>query len=114
MQIQRTPIVNRTMAGGPIGGQSSGTWRQPQLPHTRGRSTAQRQPFSGMDGSFRTSVSTTRSDRSDGTAEIENLLAQTGHTPRNAPPNGFGGAAMQQRATAGQNRREYRTLMKHI
>ncbi|TBU61354.1 hypothetical protein BD310DRAFT_921282 [Dichomitus squalens] len=80
--IQRTPIVNRTIAGGPIGmsGNSGSTWRQPQPANAhahRGRQVAQRQPFSAMDGSYRTSVSTTRSDRSDSTAEVENLLAQT-------------------------------------
>lgn len=94
------------MAGGPMGMPSSGAWRQPQAPHARGRSTAQRQPFSGMDGSYRTSVSTTRSDRSDGTVEVENLLAQTGHASKNAQLNGFGGV-MQQRVSTAQTRGEY-------
>ncbi|KAM5532411.1 hypothetical protein V8D89_013905 [Ganoderma adspersum] len=89
--IQRTPIVNRTMAGGPIGMQTTATaaWRQPQpATHVRGRQAAQRQPFSTMEGSYRTSVSTTRSDKSDSTAEVENLLAQTGrygHGPGRNP-----------------------------
>ena len=59
---------------------SASTWRQPQPANAhahRGRQMAQRQPFNAMDGSYRTSVSTTRSDRSDSTAEVENLLAQT-------------------------------------
>lgn len=88
--IQRTPIVNRTMAGGPIGMQTTGTatWRQPQhANHVRGRQAAQRQPFSTMEGSYRTSVSTTRSDRSDSTAEVENLLAQTGRYAHGRNPN---------------------------
>ena len=69
------------------------TWRQPQPAHMRGRQTAQRQPFGSgaADVSFRTSVSTTRSDHSDSTADIENLLAQTGrHGGRSGsdnPPN---------------------------
>ncbi|TBU42135.1 hypothetical protein BD309DRAFT_210997 [Dichomitus squalens] len=63
-----------------MSGNSGSTWRQPQPANAhahRGRQVAQRQPFSAMDGSYRTSVSTTRSDRSDSTAEVENLLAQT-------------------------------------
>ncbi|KAI0676821.1 hypothetical protein C8Q78DRAFT_47645 [Trametes maxima] len=83
--IQRTPIVNRTVAGGPIGVQSGhgGAWRQqPQAPV--GRLVAQRQPFSAnpMDQrSFRTGgggSTSARSDRSDSTTEVENLIAQTG------------------------------------
>ena len=102
-QIQRTPIVNRTMAGGPMGMQQGSAWRQPQASsHARGRQPAQRQPFSAMDGSFRTSVSTTRSDHSDSTAEVENLLAHTGRSSaRNANHNAFGGG-MQQRVPTGQ------------
>ena len=74
------------------------TWRQPQPTHTRGRPAAQRQPFNGaMDHSFRTSVSTTRSDHSDSTTEVENLLAHTGrHGARNSNVHAFPGAAMQQ------------------
>ncbi|KAI1792966.1 hypothetical protein LXA43DRAFT_301216 [Ganoderma leucocontextum] len=90
LQIQRTPIVNRTMAGGPIGVQttSTSTWRQPQpATHVRGRQAAQRHPFSAMDGSYRTSVSTARSDRSGSTAEVENLLAQTGRYAHARNPN---------------------------
>ncbi|RPD74480.1 hypothetical protein L226DRAFT_75340 [Lentinus tigrinus ALCF2SS1-7] len=102
--IQRTPIGNRTMAGGPIGMQSGSAWRQPQPPHARGRPTAQRQPFSAMEGSFRTSVSTTRSDHSDSTAEVEALLAQTGrHPARNVHPvhgNAYNGQAPSRVSTA--------------
>ncbi|KAI0366384.1 hypothetical protein BV20DRAFT_652995 [Pilatotrama ljubarskyi] len=78
--IQRTPIVNRTMAGGPIGMQSGGgmaQWRQPQAPVAR--HAAQRHPFNTMDQrSFRTSGSTARSEHSDSTTEVENLIAHTG------------------------------------
>ena len=90
LQIQRTPIVNRTMVGGPIGMQTTAAaaWRQPQpVTHVRGRQAAQRQPFNTMEGSYRTSVSTTRSDKSDSTAEVENLLAQTGRYSHGRNPN---------------------------
>ncbi|CDO74092.1 hypothetical protein BN946_scf185043.g142 [Trametes cinnabarina] len=82
--IQRTPIVNRSMAGGgPIGMAPGGvgtnsTWRQPQAPVARHAHTGQRHPFNAMDQrSFRTSASTARSDHSDSTAEVENLVAST-------------------------------------
>ena len=84
-QIQRTPIVNRTAGGGPI---ATTTWRQPQSTHAvRGRpATVQRHMFGGGgDTSFRTSASTARSDHSDSTADVENLLAQTAqHSGRHA------------------------------
>ncbi|KAI0334818.1 hypothetical protein GY45DRAFT_1052361 [Cubamyces sp. BRFM 1775] len=91
--IQRTPIVNRTAAGGPIGVQqgTAGTaWRQPQAGTSR-HGAAQRQPFNAMDHrSFRTSAgSTARSEHSDSTVEVENLVANTGggrHGGRNTAP----------------------------
>ncbi|KAI0751306.1 hypothetical protein C8Q80DRAFT_565798 [Daedaleopsis nitida] len=98
--IQRTPIVNRTMTGFPVGMQSGSAWRQPQsTTHTRGRQPAQRHPFSTTDGSFRTSVSTTRSDHSDSTAEVENLLAQTG-APRGRHGNHSGLAGAMSRGSS--------------
>ncbi|OBZ71896.1 E3 ubiquitin-protein ligase CCNB1IP1 [Grifola frondosa] len=71
--IQRTPIVTRTMNM-----QQNTAWRQPQP--AQARHNPQRQPFSAMDRSFRTS--TTRSDQSDSTGEVERVLA--GHPPRHA------------------------------
>lgn len=85
--------------------QSGSSWRQAQpSTHARGRPIAQRQPFNAMDTSFRTSVSTTRSDHSDSTAEVENLLAQTGRqTGRNTNSNNFNAnIAVPQRASAAQ------------
>ncbi|KAI0829396.1 hypothetical protein BC628DRAFT_1131096 [Trametes gibbosa] len=99
--IQRTPIVNRTMGGMQPGGGAT-TWRQPQAPIPR--HAAQRQPFSAMDQrSFRTSASTARSDRSDSTAEVEGLIAQTSgrHGMRNNPHGQW--AIPQQRAISAQN-----------
>ncbi|KAH9943019.1 uncharacterized protein BXZ73DRAFT_74083 [Epithele typhae] len=88
--IQRTPIVNRTM---PMLGvpQASGaaSWRHPQPTQARGRATTgQRQPFGAVDTSYRNSASTTRSDHSDNTADIENLLTQPArHGHRSASLN---------------------------
>ncbi|KAI0356722.1 hypothetical protein OH77DRAFT_229696 [Trametes cingulata] len=92
--IQRTPIVNRTMAGGAMGMQAGGgmaQWRQPQAPVAR--HAAQRQPFNAMmdQRSFRTSGSTARSEHSDSTTEVENLIAQTG-TRHGGRSNQGGGA----------------------
>ena len=64
----------------------------------------QRQPFSATEGSFRTSVSTTRSDHSDSTAEVEALLAQTGQRlPGNmniGRNNAYGGQVASRVSTA--------------
>ncbi|OJT07345.1 hypothetical protein TRAPUB_1811 [Trametes pubescens] len=99
--VQRTPIVNRTMAGGmPPGG--GATWRQPQAPVAR--HAAQRQPFSAMDmRSFRTSASTARSEHSDSTAEVEGLVSQTGGRPRHGGrSNDQGQWPQQQRGVTAQ------------
>lgn len=108
-QIQRTPIVNRTMQL-----PQSGAWRgvatNPNAGATQSRHQFQRQPFNANanpgDQSFRSNAgdrsfrsNTTLSDHSDSANEVENLLGN--HPVRrqhaNAPQQGW--AAPRQRNT---------------
>ena len=102
LQIQRTPIVNRT-TGAPFAPQQNTAWAQPQ--HVQGqpppRNQAQRQPFGAVpDRHFR---SNSASDRSDSANEVENMLINNRPPARRTSDQG-GWTTTGQRARPTQQR----------
>lgn len=87
--IQRTPLVNRTMAG-PFGPHQSAAWPQPARPQQR--TNVQRRPFavSNNDHSYRTN---SISERSDSANEVENMLLPHFNRSKVPPPSGGSGGS---------------------
>jgi hypothetical protein len=95
-QIQRTPIVHRTVAAsGPFAQPDSSSWPhsyQQGQGQAATRSTPQRQPFSQMDRSYR---SGNVSDQSESANEVENMLMSQSRRMNEA---GWSGPASTNRA----------------
>lgn len=87
--IQRTPLVNRTMAG-PFGPHQSGAW--PQATRPQQRTNMQRRPFtvSNNDPSYGTN---SISERSDSANEVENMLIPHFNCSKVPPPSGGSGGS---------------------
>lgn len=87
--IQRTPLVNRTMAG-PFGPHQSAAW--PQAARPQQRTNVQRRPFtvSNNDRSYRTN---SISERSDSANEVENMLLPHANRSKVPPPSGGSGGS---------------------
>lgn len=87
--IQRTPLVNRTMAG-PFGPHQGAPW--PQAARPQQRTNVQRRPFtvSNNDRSYRTN---SISERSDSANEVENMLLPHVNRSKVPPPSGGSGGS---------------------
>ncbi|KAG0705412.1 hypothetical protein DFH29DRAFT_1067404 [Suillus ampliporus] len=88
--IQRTPLVNRTMAG-PFGPNQSAAW--PQASRPQQRTNVQRRPFSlgNNDNPYRTN---SISERSNSANEVENMLIpQYSDRSKVPPPSGGSGGS---------------------